>query len=71
MSTLNNSPEAATNLTSKQLASRWMVTEMTLRRWRSSGLLPAVRIGPRRLLFRMADVLAHEEKNRIQVAANA
>jgi excisionase family DNA binding protein len=69
--TNSSAPEAATNLTSKQLASRWMVTEMTLRRWRSSGRLPAVRIGPRRLLFRMADVLALEEKNRIQVTTSA
>lgn len=81
MSTLNNSPEVATKpskktrkaerplnptlLTPDELAVRWNVSTMTLRRWRAAGLLPAIRVGPRRLVFALSDVTAHEQAGRI------
>ena len=80
MSTSNNSPEVATKpakktrkerplnptlLTPDELAVRWNVTTMTLRRWRAAGRLPVIRVGPRRLVFALSDVTAHEQAGRI------
>jgi len=53
-------PTQTENLTVQQLANRWHVQPITLRRWRRAGELPAVKIGPRRVLFRLADVLKVE-----------
>jgi len=53
-------------LTEKQLAERWAVSHRTLRRWRSTARLPPhIRIGHAvvgRVLYRLADVLAFEER---------
>jgi excisionase family DNA binding protein len=49
-------PELETLFTAAELAQRWKVTTMTLRRWRSAGKLPVVRVGERRVLFRLCDV---------------
>jgi excisionase family DNA binding protein len=46
-----------------ELAARWRVTPMTLRRWRKSGRLTAIQVGPRRLVFRVSDVEAFEAAN--------
>jgi hypothetical protein len=57
-----------TLLTEQQLAERWRVSQRTLRRWRSTARLPAhIRIGHPvvgRVLYRLADVLAFEERSR-------
>ena len=57
-----------TLLTEQQLAERWRVSQRTLRRWRSTARLPAhIRIGHSvvgRVLYRLADVLAFEERSR-------
>lgn len=53
-------PTQTENLTVQQLAERWHVQPITLRRWRRAGELPAVKIGPRRVIFRLADVLKVE-----------
>jgi excisionase family DNA binding protein len=80
MRTLTNSIEADTkpakktqkekptlppvSLTTEQLAARWHVTGMTLRRWRAAGRLPVLRVGPRRIVFSLADVERFEEQSR-------
>lgn len=55
-----------TLLTEQQLAERWRVSQRTLRRWRSTARLPAhIRIGHPvvgRVLYRLADVLAFEDR---------
>jgi hypothetical protein len=57
-----------TLLTEQQLAERWRVSQRTLRRWRSTARLPAhIRIGHPvvgRVLYRLTDVLAFEERSR-------
>jgi hypothetical protein len=51
-------------LTAAQLAARWHVTPMTLRRWRAAGRLPALHVGPRRIVFSLADVEKIETQSR-------
>ena len=79
MSTLTNSNEATKPakktrkerppnptfaLTPDELAVRWNVTTMTLRRWRAAGRLPALHVGPRRIVFSIADVENYERQSR-------
>ncbi len=52
------------SLTTEQLAARWHVTGMTLRRWRAAGRIPAIHVGPRRIVFSLADVERFEEQSR-------
>jgi hypothetical protein len=50
---------AETLITTRETAEALRITERTLERWRMVGLGPAVtRIGPRRTLYRVKDVLA-------------
>jgi len=57
-----------TLLTEQQLAERWRVSQRSLRRWRSTAKLPPhIRIGHPvvgRVLYRLADVLAFEDRSR-------
>ncbi len=57
-------PNTGSLMTQDDLAARWQVTKMTLLRRRSAGLLPFVKLG-RGVRFRLADVIAIEEKNTI------
>lgn len=59
-SRLEKSPATNATLSAGELAARWHVTPMTLRRWRKAGRLPVIRVGPRRIVFRLADVEAFE-----------
>ncbi len=52
------------SLTTEQLAARWHVTGMTLRRWRAAGRIPAIHVGPRRIVFSLADVERFEQQSR-------
>lgn len=52
------------SLTTEQLAARWHVTGMTLRRWRAAGRIPALHVGPRRIVFSLADVERFEQQSR-------
>ena len=56
-------PGAPAHLTQQQLAARWACTTETLSRWSRTkpGFPTPIRIG-RRLLYRVADVLAYEER---------
>jgi len=46
-------------LTQRAVAARFHLSERTLERWRGTGDGPAfVRIGPRRIVYRLADVEA-------------
>lgn len=51
--------DGASLLTSAETASALRVTEQTLLKWRARGTGPAFqRIGPRRIFYRVRDVLA-------------
>lgn len=43
-------------LTTREVAQRYGVHPATVRRWVSDGRLPAVRVGPRQLRIRVADL---------------
>lgn len=50
-----------TCLTQKELARRWTISHRTLERWRWKGEGPAfMKIGGR-IVYRLEDVLAHEQ----------
>ena len=54
------SPVQPSFLSEAELARRWLHSERTLQRWRQKGQGPAyLRLG-RRVLYRLADVEAHE-----------
>ncbi len=57
-------PLPPVHLTAEQAAQRLCVTPMTLRRWRAAGRLPVLRVGPRRIVFSLADVERFEEQSR-------
>jgi len=49
-------------ITETQLAERWGVTTRTLQLWRKNGQGPAfVRIGPKSVFYREADIEAYED----------
>lgn len=52
---MKTSDAPSTFLTPKQLAERWHVTTMTLRRWRKTGKLQAHHLG-RGIRFSLSDV---------------
>ncbi|MGV3663894.1 MAG: helix-turn-helix domain-containing protein [Prosthecobacter sp.] len=52
-----------TFLTPAELANRWQVTTMTLRRWRKSGKLNAHHLG-RSIRFSLADIEKIEAESR-------
>ena len=55
-------------LTQKELARRWTISHRTLERWRWTGQGPAfMKIGGR-IMYRLEDVLAHEEAHVCQTA---
>ncbi len=55
-------------LTQKELARRWTISHRTLERWRLTGQGPAfMKIGGR-IIYRLEDVLAHEEAHLRQTA---
>ena len=55
-------------LTQKELARRWTISHRTLERWRWTGKGPAfMKIGGR-IIYRLEDVLAHEEAHLRQTA---
>ena len=55
-------------LTQKELARRWTISHRTLERWRWTGEGPAfMKIGGR-VIYRIEDVLAHEEAHLRQTA---
>jgi excisionase family DNA binding protein len=47
-------------LTQSQLADRWQVSEVTIRRWRKEGKIRALIIGES-VRFRLKDILEFEE----------
>jgi excisionase family DNA binding protein len=51
----SNAKNSALFLTPAELASRWQVTTMTLRRWRKSGRIKTVHLG-RGIRFAIADI---------------
>jgi excisionase family DNA binding protein len=57
-------PVQLETLTAKELARRWRVTLMTLRRWRNAGSLRTLKIGPRKIIFPMAEVERFERERR-------
>lgn len=62
-STRSPSATGPTFLTPAELASRWKITPMTLRRWRNSGKIRAHHLG-RGIRFAMSDVIRIEEDSR-------
>ena len=57
MSTAATETEASAYLGERGMAARYLIPERTLQRWRSSGDGPPfVRVGPRRVMYRVADV---------------
>ena len=55
-------------LTQKELARRWTISHRTLERWRWTGKGPAfMKIGGR-IIYRLEDVLAHEDAHLRQTA---
>ena len=57
-------PLPPVHLTAEQAAQRLCVTQMTLRRWRAAGRLPVLRVGPRRIVYCIADVENYERQSR-------
>lgn len=55
----DNAKNSSLFLTSAELASRWQVSTMTLRRWRKSGSIKTIHLG-RCVRFALADVEQHE-----------
>ena len=62
-----------TLLTEQELAERWRVAKRTVRHWRANQRGPAfIRLGRTqqgRVMYRLADVLAYEARQRTEVAA--
>jgi excisionase family DNA binding protein len=54
-------PQAEVLLTQQELAERWKINVVTLRRWRRSGKIRTIYLGRARR-FRLADVLALEQQ---------
>lgn len=51
-------------LTTAELAERWSVSEITLKKWRAENTGPKyIKIGDRRVLYRYADVIRYENEN--------
>ena len=64
MTTLHSDPDTAPPFsTPKQLSKRWDVSTMTLRRWRSQGLLKAHHIG-RGIRFAKSEVERFESESK-------
>jgi len=60
-----------TCLTQKELARRWTISHRTLERWRWKGEGPAfMKIGGR-IVYRLEDVLAHEQARLFQTSDSA
>lgn len=50
------------HLSQKELAARWRISPRTLERWRAARTGPPwLRIGTKRIAYRLADVLAFEQ----------
>lgn len=50
-------------LTEKDLAARFQLTTRTIRKWKTEGTGPAsIELGDRSLRYRLADVLAYEDR---------
>ena len=49
-------PPLTALLTVKQVAAYFQVSERTVRRWMASGLLKAVKVGPRQVRIRRAEL---------------
>lgn len=64
--TKNTSAPAPTELLrERELAARWRTSRRTLQRWRAEGHGPAfIQIGGA-IRYRLADVLAYEERRRV------
>ena len=60
-----NTSEPESLLSRKELARRWLVCPMTLKRWEKAGRLPALCLGPRLKRYRLADVLRIEAEMQI------
>jgi excisionase family DNA binding protein len=57
-------PNGATGatLTTKQLATRWNVTAITIRRWRDDGRIRALKLSIRAVRYPMSEVLRIEKE---------
>jgi excisionase family DNA binding protein len=54
-------PSSSQFLTPAQLAARWQVTPMTLRRWRQSGKITALHLG-RAVRFSLTEIVRIERE---------
>ena len=54
--------EEGSSLTAKQLAKRWHVHVITIRRWRNEGRIRALKLSSRAVRYPLAEVLRIEEE---------
>lgn len=60
---MNQTTINCNHINQKQLAERWSISQRTLERWRAIGWGPLfLKIGSR-VIYRIEDILAYEEKN--------
>ena len=58
-----------TMITTHDLAERWNMNPKTLDQWRSKRIGPKwVRIGGKKILYRMKDILAYESENENEIS---
>ena len=50
-------------LTRNQLAERWQVSEMTLKRYEQKGIIKPCKIAERVVRYRLSDIETHEEQS--------
>jgi hypothetical protein len=70
---MNTTPKVETNgvvpvefLTRRELARRWKCSSETVKRRQKSGMLHPVRLGARKLLYRLAEIEAIETRGGAQ-----
>jgi len=54
-------------LTTTELAERWSLSEITLKKWRQKSIGPKyVKLGGRNVLYRIQDVIQYEKQNLVK-----